>query len=546
MPVVRIELPRFGKMVGASRKRILDRLPYVGLDIEGVDGDTVRVEYSPNRPDFGTDFGIARALKGILGIEVGLPRFPTRASGVSVSVDGRLSAVRPHIACAAVTGLHLSDEDVRQIISLQEDLHNGLGRKRKTVAIGLHDMDAIRPPLAYSGVGPDFSFVPLGQRKESSIASIMADTTEGKAYGHALGGGSVFPIITDSRGTVLSFPPIINGDATKVTPRTKNIFVDVTSTDQKAGDDVLALVATTLAAAGGKVGTVSIAYPARRRTTPDLTPTSLPLDERVVRSVLGLDLSRIEIANALARSRLGVKGRKALAPRYRIDLLHPVDIAEEVALGYGMDRIEPLYPPSKQPGSFNRFEDFLDSVSTVMAGSGMVELMNFELTDADSLYLRYGRSSDQKVVVQNPKSLEHSVLRDSLIPGLMSVLSVNVRSDYPQRIFEIGRVYHRGDEAVGVGETWRLGCLVAHSQSSFTEAKMFLESVVRVLSGKEASASPSSHWAFAEGRCAAIKVGKSDIGAVGEMKPEAIDAFGVGVPVSGFEIDLSELFERLK
>ena len=128
MPVVRLRSARFSKMVGAPRRRILEKLPYVGLDIEGVEGDTIRVEYSPNRSDFGTDFGIARALRGILGKEVGLPKFPVTSSGITVSFDMRLSKVRPFIACAVATGLSLDDEDVRQMISLQEDLHNGLGR----------------------------------------------------------------------------------------------------------------------------------------------------------------------------------------------------------------------------------------------------------------------------------------------------------------------------------------------------------------------------------------------------------------------------------
>ena len=544
MPVVRIDLTRFSKMVGADREKIIDRLPYVGLDIEGVEKESVRVEYSPNRPDFGTDFGIARAMKGLLGKEVGLPKFPTSPSRISVHYDRRLSSVRPFIACATATGLRLDDEDVRQIISLQEDLHNGIGRRRRVVAIGLHDMDAVNAPLSYRAVDSSFMFVPLGGKKQLSIRSILEGSDEGKAYGGALAGSKLYPVITDAKGTVLSFPPIINGDATRVTSKTRNIFVDVTSTDRKAGDDVLAVLATTLAEAGGKLGTVSIRYPGKSRTTPDLTPREIPLDYGLVRSVLGMDLSKGEILKSLARSRIGVDGKTALGPRYRVDLLHPVDLAEEAGLGYGMDRIGPIYPPSKHPGSFDRFEDFLDSTSTVMAGSGMMEMMTFELTDERSLYSNFGRPSADKISVQNPKSLEHSVLRDALLPSLLSSLSKNVKSDYPQRIFEIGRVYNRSKGEVA--ESWHLGCLVAHSQSSFTEAKMYLESVCRIMAGKEMSASEARHWAFSAGRCAAAKVGRVDLGHVGEVKPEVIDAFGLGVAVSGFEVDLTRLYELLK
>ena len=544
MPVVRIDIRRFSKMVGADRRRILDRLPYLGLDIEGVDRNSVRVEYSPNRPDFGTDFGIARALRGLLGKQVGLPGFPAPPSGVRVSVDRKLESVRPFIACATVRGLDLGDEGIRQIISLQEDLHNGLGRRRRVVAIGLHDMDAVEPPFFYRAVDSAFKFVPLGGKNAVSVSSILSDTDEGKLYGAALGGTHLYPVITDSNGVVLSFPPIINGDATRVTTKTRNMFVDVTSTDRKAGDNVLAVVATTLAEAGGKLGTVSVRYAGKPRVTPDLSPVELTVDHRLVRSVLGLDLSTAEIVKSLARSRLGVRGAKALSPRYRIDLLHPVDIAEEVALGYGFDRINPVYPPSRQAGSFNPFEDYMDSASTVMAGSGMIEMMTFELTDESSLYTLFQRSSSEKIVVLNPKSIEHSVLRDALIPSLMASLSGNVKSDYPQRIFEIGRVYARAEGRVS--EAWHLGCLVAHSQASYTEAKMYLESFCRIISGTEATTEADLHWAFTPGRCARIIIRGASLGHVGEVKPGAVSAFGLGVPVSGFEIDLSALHERLK
>jgi len=541
LPVVRVDLPRFVKMVAADRKRIMDRLPFVGLDIESVEEDVVRLEYSPNRPDLGTDFGIARALRGLLGKEVGLPRFSVSDSGISVSVDKRLSSVRPFITCVTATGLHFDEEDIRQIISLQEDLHNGLGRKRRVVAVGLHDLDAVEPPFTYHAVESSFKFIPLEGKKPVTIASILSESKEGKAYGAALAGSTLFPIITDSKGVVLSFPPIINGDATRVTTKTRRMFVDVTSTDRKTGDDVMAVVATTLAEAGGNLGTVLVRYPDRRRVTPDLNPVELPLDVGLVRSLLGLELKRGEILKCLARSRLGASRKRVFGPRYRIDLLHPVDVAEEVALGYGFDRIGPVYPSSKQPGSFNRFEDFLDAASTIMAGSGMIELMTYELTDEETLYSKFQRSPSEKVTVQNPRSLEHSVLRDALLPTLMASLSGNVKSDYPQRIFEIGRVFARSKESVS--ESWHLGCLVAHSQASFTEAKMYLGSFSQVMTGEEVATSEAEHWAFTTGRCASVEIRGNQLGFAGEVKPEALEEFGLKVPVSGFEIDLTRFFE---
>ena len=544
MPVVRIELARFARMVGASGSRVTERIPYLGLDIESSDKSSIRVEYSPNRPDFGTDYGIARALRGLLGKDVGLPRYKTAPSGVSVDVDPRLSSVRPFISCATTEGVSLDGEDLRQLLSLQEDLHNGMGRGRSKVAIGLHDMKPIDRKISYRAVPASFRFTPLGGVRQMTIGEILSETEQGRQFGPILAGSSLYPILSDSAGIVLSFPPVINGNATKVTTKTKSLFVDVTGTNQTAVDDVLAILATTLAEMGGKPGSTVVGHGRRKRTTPLLRTSEVALDLPLIREVTGLELTRQQAVACLEKSRLGVKGNRVVIPRYRLDILHRVDIAEEVALGYGIDKIATEYPPSGQPGEFNSFEQFLDSASDLMSASGMIELMTYELMDEDSLYARFQRSSSDKITLEHAKSLEHSVLRDSLIPSLISVLSGNVKEDYPQRVYEIGRVYNREKE--GAGEAWHLGCLIAHTQSSFTEAKMYLDSFLKSATGLGAETSQSSHWAFAPGRTASVRLGGVELGTVGEVRPEAIDAFGLKVPVSGFEIDLSLMHKQPK
>jgi phenylalanyl-tRNA synthetase beta chain len=544
MPVVSLTLKRFTKLVGTTEEVVVDRLPYLGLDIESVDKEIARVEYSPNRPDFGTDYGIARALRGLLGRETGLPVYNVSRSGFSVDVDARLASIRPHIACAAVRRLDLDEEDVRQLISLQEDLHNGLGRRRAKIAIGLHDAAAIGKRISYRAVPVSFSFVPLDGKKQLSIGEILSETDQGRQYGPILSRFRLYPLLVDAGGVVLSFPPVVNGNATKLTPRTKNMFVDVTGTDRRTVDDVLAILATTLAEMGGGVGSVAVMQGRARRVTPDLRPSRVPLDLPLVREVTGLELTKQRTIACIKRSRLGMSGSSVLVPRYRLDILHKVDIAEEVALGYGIDKITTLYPPSKQPGTFNDFELFLDRISDLMAASGMIELMTYELGDEETLYTRFGRPSNGKITVERAKSLEHSVLRDSLIPSLMTVLSSNIKEDYPQRLYEIGRVYSRDGDRIS--EAWHLCCLIAHSQSSYTEAKMHSDALLRLVTGREALATGSGHWAFAAGRTALVRLGRVELGAVGEVTPEAVDAFGLKVPVSGFEIDLTALHKQLK
>jgi phenylalanyl-tRNA synthetase beta chain len=312
----------------------------------------------------------------------------------------------------------------------------------------------------------------------------------------------------------------------------------------RSGDDVLALVATTLAEMGGAIGSVAVDYGRSRRRTPDMHVSHIKLDAGLVRRVTGLDLTRRQMVECIRRSRLDVRGNAVLVPRYRLDIIHPVDIAEEVALGYGIDRIIPEYPASRQPGEFNRLNQFMDKAAEIMAGSGMIELMTHELADEKSLYTNFGRASDHAVSVEGPKSIEHSMLRDSVIPSLMAVMPGNAKEEYPQRVFEIGRTYKTNGEVIE--EAWQLACLLAHAQASFSEAKMYLDSFLRAMVGSASKTEPASHWAFAPGRTARVIIGGEETGTVGEFTPQCLAAFGVNVPVCGFEIDLSLLAKRLK
>jgi phenylalanyl-tRNA synthetase beta chain len=214
-----------------------------------------------------------------------------------------------------------------------------------------------------------------------------------------------------------------------------------------------------------------------------------------------------------------------------------VDLAEEVAIGYGLDRIEPSYPPSRDAGSLDRMVVALDGASESMSRAGFIETMNFDLVDETSLYTRFSRPSAKRIEVENPRTIEHALLRDSILPSLMSVLSRNVKAAYPQKVFEVGRVYLRkGSKIV---EESHLAALVAHSSSSFSEAKMYLEPLIEEKLGGVLSTPAKNHWAFAEGRCAEIVVDGRGLGYVGELSPSAVASFGLDVPVAGFEIDLA-------
>jgi phenylalanyl-tRNA synthetase beta chain len=346
-------------------------------------------------------------------------------------------------------------------------------------------------------------------------------------------------MLYDSKGVVLSFPPIINGDKTKVDTSTRDLFVDVTSTDARLGNEALAIICCALADAGAALETVTVNYAKRKETTPYLAPSKMRFDGKLAEALTGLSLAKKEMKDALRRSRLDLNARGfAVIPSYRVDILHPVDLIEEVVIGYGLDRMSPVYPPSSDAGQFDPRSSFGERLCLTMAEAGYNETMNYDLLDEPTLYGKFGRSAESRLEVDNPRSVEHYLLRDSLLPSLIAVLGRNTKNEYPQRIFEAGMIFSR--EGSGILETPSLAALSAHSSSSFTEAKMHLEALVTKHFGEAAETRPASHWAFAEGRSAQALVKGTSLGHLGEVKPGALAAFGLDTPVCGFELDLSK------
>ncbi|MFQ5921024.1 MAG: phenylalanine--tRNA ligase subunit beta, partial [Nitrososphaerales archaeon] len=370
MPVVTLYHDRLRSLVGKRRvSEILEMLPYIGLDIEEQGPDYARVEYNPNRPDFSTDYGIARALRGVMNLEVGLPKFRCGRSRVSISVHPSVGRVRPYIVSLAAMNGRLDGEGIRQIIAMQEDIHDGIGRKRKKVSIGIHNYDVIRPPLLYTTERSDFRFVPLNSETSMSMREILQKTEVGGQYGRILEGQKRLPVIKDSRGSVLSFPPIINSELTRVTEKTRNLLIDVTATDLRAAEDALAIIAITLFDAGFRIGSVKVNYRGRRLETPDMRVAGRSVDREYVYRLLGLELTAGEIVRCLQRSRMGAAktGEKVTCkiPRYRLDIMHEVDVLEDIAIGYGVKKMDPSFPRTAAAGNKDPVLSILDRAREV-------------------------------------------------------------------------------------------------------------------------------------------------------------------------------------
>ena len=542
MPVVELELPRLQKLVGrTNRQKILQTLPFLGLDIESQENDIVRVEYSPNRPDYSTDFGIALGLQGLLGSKKGAVKLKIKKiGGYQINVNTTVSKVRPFVTGIVALSGKIDEKVLQQIIVMQEDLHFGIGRKRKKSSIGIHDLDTISFPLTYTTTNRNHKFVPLNSSTENTISEILKNSEAGQDYGYILGNSDKVPIIMDSLGNTVSFPPIINSFMTTVTTKTKNLFVEVTGIDKNDVEDMLSVIATTLQNAGFELCTVKIS--GAKNSTPQFKQRKILLNRDLVNTMLGLNLSSGSIASALKKCRLDAtpknKTISCVVPRYRFDIFGPMDLVEEVALGYGIENLNPNLSPSQTLGQKTHESDVLNNLRQIMIGLGYMEAYNTSLTSTRILFELTKRDSSNIISVMNSKSQEHTILRDSILAGLVNNLSNNIHELYPQKLFEIGTVFSKGNP---IKEEIHLACVCVHNDANFSEIKSILQSALKTGFNIECKTKTSSNPTFAEGKIADILVNGKPFGIIGEIDSEVKENFKIRASVVGFEIKLSGL-----
>jgi len=505
-----------------------------------------------NRPDTWSTEGIARALRGYQGLEVGIKRYSARKQLVEIYVDKKLAKIRPYICCAIARNITINDTIIRGIVQLQEKLDQTYGRHRKRSSIGFYDFDLITPPLRYGVSEPDeVKFVPLEWDHPLSLREILEQHPKGKEYGYIVNQYSEMPILLDSTGKVLSFPPIINSnDLGRITPETRNILVEITGTSEETVSTALTILATCLADRGAEIYSSKIHYPyGKTRTvmTPDFSERLVKVPLEDVHTLTGLKMNRTEIVKLLRRARYDAKAGSGKylhvrVPCYRLDVLHPVDIIEDIAIAYGLNRMDPQWPSDLTIGGLSRMEEFSDTIRELMVGLGFQEVLGFMMTNPDKLFTKMNREPGQAVEVANPKVMTLTCLRSWLLPGLMDFLSNNTHVEYPQRLFEVGD-YVEWDPSLFTRskDVRELACVSAHSKANFTEIKSHLEPLMTNL-GLNFDIKPIAHPSFLQGRVGSILIGEEEVGIIGEVHPQVIENWKLQNPVAAMELDLNRLF----
>jgi phenylalanyl-tRNA synthetase beta chain len=522
----------------------------------------MRLDLLADRPDLFDVGGLARALRGTLGIESGLPKYDVKDSGLTVTVDKSLadkSSFRPFIACAVMTLPAVDETSLIAIMKLQENLHWGVGRDRKLSSIGVYDMATITGPIAYRTIDPDKEpFVPLGMPgKKMSGRQILESHPKGVAYAELLTPLKRYPVLVDSKGQVLSMPPIINSDETKVKKGTTRVFIDVTGISQAAVKKSLDTLVSSLAEIGGKVETVTIVdADGTKRVTPDLKPRTTDIDLAEAKRWLGLPLDEKSLAESLRKMRFDIveqgaetKGQGAKAgrftvsyPAYRTDIRHMVDLFEDVAIGYGYGNIEPRLVRSMTVGAPRPEEVLSDRVRQVLIGLGYSEIMSLPLTTEEHQFERLRIDAPAKYPqVTNPKLKAYNVVRGHLLGGLFEALRENRRRPMPQRLFEIDNVAVLDDSAeTGAAEYRKVALAEIGRESGFAAARSVADALLREL-GWQAEYKAIEHPTFVPGRAAEVFVAGKSVGILGEVHPEVLSNFGLTYPVALAELALERV-----
>lgn len=504
------------------------------------EGDDIECELNPDRPDMYSVEGCARAMKTFIGTEKGMPKYTMSESGFSMRNED--VNVRPIVGCAVITDVELSDELVKSLMQLQEKLHGGLGRDRKKSAIGVHDLDRMKGRLIYREVDPEkVKFVPLGETKEMFLKEVLEQHPKGIEYKHLLENEKTWPVILDDYG-VVSLPPIINSERTRVSEKTKNLFIEVTGTDEKAVLYSLNIVATNIIERTGELKSVRV----DRKKYPILEPQQWSLEVSETNRVLGFDLDENEIANALERMGHTVmkhKGGKisvSVAP-YRSDIMHEIDLIEDVAMGYGYNNIEPVFPKSPSIGELSEKESYTEKIRELMVGLGMQEYVGFILSNKEDMFDKMQLNKKDVVEIVNPVTTEYDICRTWLTPVMLKMLVTNKHRIYPQRVFEVGDVVLLdNDEEVKAKNVRKLCGAISHDKANLTEMKSIVETVLQNI-GVEYEIKPMNHNSFIDSRCAELLVNGESIGFFGEIHPQVLENWKLEKPVVTFEINLEKI-----
>ncbi len=548
MPNVEVSLKDMQKLLGKklSLKQFEDAVLYAKGEIDAVEGDKITVDVKEtNRPDLLSAEGLAREIRGRISNDRGVPKYKIKKSGVKLLVDKNVSAVRPKIAAAIIKNVKITQDTLIQMINSQEKVCLTFGRKRKEAAVGIYDWGKMKAPMHYRAYKPrEKKFIPLEYKAEMDLNEILEEHPKGREYAHLLKGHKLYPIVEDDNRVVSSMPPIINSQVTgKVDEKTRELLVEVTGHKQDVVETALNVMVSAMAEREFDVYSVDIVYPKEKVTTPNFKPKKAIVSLKEINRISGLELSKKKALELLAMARYDAKekGGKIYVeyPAYRQDILHPVDVIEDIIISYGFSNIEPAEVKVATVGGESKEAKQAKIVREICVGMGLQGILSFTMTSKEKQAKKIALDEEKEefVEIANPVSENYAVFRKRIFPELLEFLSRNKHCLYPQKIFELGKTLEldSGTET-GTREENTLSIVLSGKGFGFNAIKSALDAVSDNL-GIKYTLKESAHPSLKEGRQAKISFGGKK-GLLGELSNKTKQSFGVEQDTVVLEINL--------
>ena len=584
MPVVDVDPDELRKLTGHEEKgdeELKEDLFALGLEYEGeTEGGEMQLEFGPDRLDRLSVEGVARSLRYQYGDDRGVYVPNTNDPDWTFRVDESVPDGRPYVTGAIIRGVDLDEDALDSLIQLQEKLHATMGRKRAKGAIGIHDLTMLKGEslgesggntITYRGVDPEGDrFVPLDSDQEMTPAQVLRDHPTGETYAPLVEAYDRYPAIYDELG-LFSFPPVINGRRTEVSTDSRELLVELTGTDQWTIDRMCNIVCYALAARGATIEEVEVEYGSVSASEasggssgasdggtlprPDFEVETKTVSHRRIESMLGAEFEMEAVVDLFERSGLDADAKLGDAteyevsiPPYRVDVLHPLDLVDDVGRAYGFNDLEPRYPDAGTVGGRHERSRLEDAARSALVGLGFEDLLNFHMISGAENYdrMRVERGSDalggdDPATITEPYSEDYTMLRTWALPSLAMVLENNTHRSYPQDLAEIGLVARRDDgENTRVAEARHVAGVLARHDATYEDAKARLAALCADFDA-ELETPPTDHPSFIDGRAAAVVVDGDEVGVVGELHPAVLVEHDLELPVAAFEFDLSAL-----
>jgi phenylalanyl-tRNA synthetase beta chain len=547
MANIKIPRKKFEKEIGKLDEKMQNKIAMFGTTLESFDDKEIELEIFPNRPDLLSFQGFKRAFLAFLNKKIGLKEYKINSpeKNFKVTLDHSLKNIRPYTACAIIKNIKLDNEKIKEIVDIQEKLHSTIGRKRKKIAIGIYPLEKIKLPIKFKAMEPDkIKFIPLETQKEMSGLQILQRHPTGREYAHLLAGKTKFPVFLDANNDVLSMPPIINSQLTgKITEETKELFIECSGFDFKSCKKCLNIITTTFAEMGGKIYQMELKINSKKEITPDLNPSEKSISKENINKLLGTMLTEKQIKNFLEMMGHKYEKGKVKTPAWRNDILHEVDLIEDIAIAHGYENFIPELPSISTIGEENKKEILKRKISQILSGLGFLEVSNYHLTKKQDQFDKMDiLEKEKKHFLETIESkTEYNILRKDLSHYIMKIFSENNDSEYPQKIFETGRVFYI-NEKDEIQEEEKISGGVA--PGNFTELKQTLNYLAKILDIKIEYKEPElkeipKH--FIEGRTAKIIINSKTQGFIGEIHPKILKKWKIKMPISLFEISLEEI-----